>query len=71
MLDPSTPAQLLYLASDFEVVRPGRYVLCAVTGARISIDALVYWSAEHQEAYATAQAATAAILAGGAKNIAE
>ncbi|MCA3720212.1 DUF2093 domain-containing protein [Phenylobacterium sp.] len=37
---------------DFTVVRPGRFVLCAVSGVRIPLEALRYWSAVHQEAYA-------------------
>ncbi|MFM8940171.1 MAG: DUF2093 domain-containing protein [Phenylobacterium sp.] len=37
---------------DFTVVRPGRHVLCAVSGVRIPLEALHYWSAVHQEAYA-------------------
>jgi hypothetical protein len=39
-------------------VRPGQYVICAVTGASIPLDELTYWSAERQEAYASAEAAT-------------
>lgn len=37
---------------DFTVVRPGRFVVCAVSGVRIPLEALRYWSAVHQEAYA-------------------
>jgi len=48
------PARLRYLSGSFEVVAPGDYVLCAVTAARIEINALRYWSAELQEAYADA-----------------
>lgn len=45
-------AVLRYETPDFVVVRAGRHVLCAVTGKRISLDALRYWSVERQEAYA-------------------
>jgi hypothetical protein len=69
MLNPNAPAQLFYDASDFEIVRPGSYVLCAVTGARIALEDLKYWSAAYQEAYRGAVEATAAIGAGGAKNL--
>jgi hypothetical protein len=31
--------------------------VCAVTGARVPLEELRYWSAELQEAYATAEAA--------------
>jgi hypothetical protein len=69
MLDSAKPAELLYYTPDYEVIRDGRYVLCAVTGERITIGELKYWSAEHQEAYRGAVEATAAMLAGGARNL--
>jgi hypothetical protein len=37
---------------EFAVLRPGRYVLCAVSGKKIPLEALRYWSAPLQEAYA-------------------
>ena len=45
-------AQLHYGDGDFVVLKPGRYVLCAVTGRQVPLDALRYWSIERQEAYA-------------------
>ena len=45
-------ARLHYGDGDFAVLRPGRHVLCAVTGAVIPLDQLRYWSATLQEAYA-------------------
>lgn len=69
MLDSMRLAVLRYDMSDYDVVRPGDYVLCAVTGHRIPIDGLVYWSAAYQEAYRGAAEATAAIAAGGAVNL--
>jgi len=45
-------ALINYRDGDFTVVRPGRYVLCAVSGVRIPLEALRYWSAVQQEAYA-------------------
>ena len=68
MLDSSRLAVLHYDMSDYDVVRPGDHVLCAVTGTRIPLDTLVYWSAVHQEAYRGAAEATAALIAGGGKN---
>jgi hypothetical protein len=47
-------AELVYGDGEFHVVRPGAYVICAVTGARISLDELRYWSVDLQEAYASA-----------------
>ena len=69
MLNPAVPAQILYDTPDFEIVRPGSYVLCAVSGERIALDDLKYWSAAFQEAYRGAEEATAAFAAGGAKNL--
>lgn len=44
-------ARLHYGDGDYAVLRPGRYVVCAVTGAKIPLEQLRYWSAELQEAY--------------------
>ena len=52
------PAVLRYEANGFRVLSPGNYVLCAVTGAPIPLDALRYWSVERQEAYAGPVVAT-------------
>ncbi len=51
---PEREAVLLYGAGLYEVVRPGSYVTCAITGQRIAVNALRYWSVARQEAYATA-----------------
>ncbi len=50
-------AKLHYGDGEFAILKPGRYVRCAVTGAAIPLEALRYWSAERQEAYAGAQQA--------------
>jgi len=55
-------ARLYYGPSSFRVLRPGTHVLCAVTGAQIPLEALHYWSAERQEAYASAAIATCRLL---------
>ena len=34
------------------ILKPGRYVLCAVTGKKIPLEALRYWNPTLQEAYA-------------------
>ena len=52
-------AKLHYLDGEYEVVAPGSYVICAVTGAQIPLDALRYWSVDLQEAYASSAIATA------------
>ncbi|MBC2887049.1 DUF2093 domain-containing protein [Ochrobactrum sp. CM-21-5] len=49
----SSEAVLRYLDGDYEIVRHGAYVVCAVTGAHIPLDELKYWSVARQEAYAS------------------
>jgi hypothetical protein len=51
-------AKLHYGDGDFAVLKPGRYVICAVTGVKIPLEALRYWSAARQEAYASAAEAS-------------
>ena len=45
-------AVLRYGDGEFTVIRPGRFVICAVSGKRIPLDALRYWNPIVQEAYA-------------------
>ena len=45
-------AKLHYGDGEFAVMRTGRYVLCAVSGVKIPLEQLRYWSAPLQEAYA-------------------
>ncbi len=47
-------AQVRYLDADFQVIRAGSFVRCAVTGDPIPLDELKYWSVERQEAYSDA-----------------
>lgn len=56
-------AKLRYLDGDFQVVSPGTFVRCAVTGRAIPLAELRYWSVDHQEAYADAEAAYQAFTA--------
>ena len=55
----SGEAKLRFLDGDYEVLTQGAYVVCAVTGAQIPLDALRYWSVDLQEAYANPGVATA------------
>jgi hypothetical protein len=54
----SGEAKLRYLDGDYEVLDPGTYVICAVSGSHIPLDALRYWSVDLQEAYATPEIST-------------
>ena len=47
-------AKLRYLDGEFEVLSPGDFVRCAVTGQPIALADLRYWSVDAQEAYASA-----------------
>jgi len=38
-------------------VKAGSFVICAVTGVHVPVDALRYWSVDLQEAYANPAAA--------------
>lgn len=58
LLDSQTgPAVLDYDDAEFHIIKPGAYVVCAVTGARIPLKSLRYWNVDKQEAYADAGAA--------------
>ena len=56
-LRPEGLAELEYLDGEYRVVKPGSFVICAVTGMNIPLEALRYWSVDLQEAYATSAAA--------------
>jgi hypothetical protein len=49
-------ARIRYLDGDFQVMTPGAFVRCAVTGETITLDELKYWSVARQEPYASAAA---------------
>jgi hypothetical protein len=50
------PARVHYLAGTYRQLSEGDHVVCAVTGARIPLHELRYWSVERQEPYADADA---------------
>lgn len=49
-------ARVKYMAGEYQVLSPGDFVLCAVTGQVIPLPELRYWNVELQEAYASAAA---------------
>jgi hypothetical protein len=49
------------MANGFRVLASGDHVVCAVSGERILLDELRYWSVAKQEPYASAAIATAAM----------
>ena len=56
ILGLKTEARIRYGDADFQILAPGDFVRCAVTGRPIAIQDLRYWSVERQEAYADAAA---------------
>lgn len=54
---PAGLAELEYLDGEYRILRAGSFVLCAVSGAHIPLDALRYWSVDLQEAYASPELA--------------
>ena len=48
-------ARVRYSDGEFQVLSPGDFVRCAVTGEPIMLPDLRYWSVELQEAYASAE----------------
>jgi hypothetical protein len=56
------PATLQYGPNGFRVVTAGSHVLCAVSGEKILLEGLRYWSVERQEAYASCELATRRLM---------
>lgn len=52
MAKTSETATLHYGDGEFAVLKPGRTVICAVSGKPIPLEALRYWSVSKQQAYA-------------------
>jgi hypothetical protein len=58
-LGEGRPARLQYLSGSYRVLQQGDHVTCTVTGTRIPLQNLRYWSHELQEAYVSGEAAAA------------
>ena len=56
MTGSGKPARVHYLPGTFRLLSEGDHVVCAVTGARIPLHELKYWSVERQEPYVDAEA---------------
>lgn len=61
MSNTARTARLHFMANGFRVLTPGDHVVCAISGERIPLDDLRYWSVARQQPYASAAIATAAI----------
>ena len=44
-------AKLIFKHTSFDILEDGDYVLCAVSGKKISLKDLNYWNVDLQEAY--------------------
>jgi len=47
-------AKIRYSDGEFQVIKTGSFVRCAVTGEPIRVEDLRYWSVAHQEPYVSA-----------------
>ena len=44
-------AKIKYLPNNFQIIEPGDYVICAVSGKEINLENLNYWNVDLQEPY--------------------
>jgi hypothetical protein len=44
-------AKLKYLPNNFSILEDGDHVICAISGKKIFLENLNYWSVENQEPY--------------------
>jgi len=56
-------ARVRFLDGEFQILAPGDFVRCAVSGEAIPLPELRYWSVERQEAYATAELSLQRVVA--------
>ena len=66
MTGAGRPARVHYLDGTFRLLASGDHVVCAITGVRIPLDELRYWSVARQEAYVDAAASLEAERRAGA-----
>jgi len=58
-------ARVHYMAGTYRLLSDGDHVVCAVTGERIPLHQLRYWSVARQEPYLDAEASLKAERAAG------
>lgn len=56
MTGAGRPARIHYLDGTFRLLSTGDHVVCAITGVKIPLDELRYWSVTRQEPYVDAAA---------------
>ncbi|WOK37873.1 DUF2093 domain-containing protein [Sphingomonas sp. C3-2] len=62
MFNSGKQAKLHYMANNLRVLASGDHVVCAVTGEKIPLDQLRYWSVAKQEPYASSEISVRAAL---------
>lgn len=62
MSSKDRPATLQFGPNGFRVLSHGSHVVCAVSGEQIPLEALMYWSVDRQEPYASAEIATRRLM---------
>ena len=50
-MNPKKKAKLKFKHNSFEILEQGDFVSCAISGRKIPLKELSYWSVELQEAY--------------------
>jgi len=55
-------AKLHYMANGFRLLSNGDHVICAVSGQKVMLEDLRYWSVARQEPYASAEISARALL---------
>ena len=50
-------AKLLFKDQEFDILKSGRFVVCAVTRRKIALEDLRYWNVDLQEPYFDAESA--------------
>lgn len=56
MTGAGRPARIQYLDGTFRLLSTGDHVVCVITGVKIPLDELRYWSVARQEPYVDAAA---------------
>ena len=44
-------AKIKYLPNNYQILKEGDHVICAISGKKIPLEKLNYWNVELQEAY--------------------
>ena len=44
-------AKIKYLPNNYQIIKEGDHVICAISGKKIPLENLTYWNVDLQEAY--------------------